>query len=500
MLKQISLASGIAVLLTALSCERNISLPDDSSLAFETEQTTLVEKTSFVTKDQALNAADLFMGSKCTVPDTRTAETESPGPSTVQTIDKDGKPLMYVVNYDEGGFVIISATRDYMPVLAYSEDGFFDVSSIQGGLSLWVDETMSAVETSGEPADSVKRSMNRLWRVYEEDVTKAPVTAVSTRSTSSTGFEACVERCEELTNEYWDEGWTFTSLDNARYAFEEAGFLDVYEQICYSAEFNNSALSSSVVGWKMGSSYESYGPMLQTQWHQGWPYNSLCETHPAGCGVIALAQVMKYHDYPQSLEYEGYFFYCDAIPVEEDALSKQMALIRLVREKTGTTYLPLFDVSWATPEGMVSGIEYFDYNVIVENENYRNVENEILHHHRPVIMLGHKTNSTDLPGSLEYIGNSHYWVVDGVRKTESDIFMVFAEWQPNDCGEFTQSYYSIDNPNVVSGVTTLYYHYNIGWGDGYDGWFVFNHYYPYLRKTFYLSIPLLSGKSSGRLL
>ena len=92
MLKQISLVSGIAVLLMALSCERNISLPEDNSLAFETEQTTLVEKTSFVTKDQALNAADLFMGSKCTVPDTRTAETESPGPSTVQTIDKDGKP------------------------------------------------------------------------------------------------------------------------------------------------------------------------------------------------------------------------------------------------------------------------------------------------------------------------------------------------------------------------------------------------------------------------
>ena len=81
-------------------------------------------------------------------------------------------------------------------------------------------------------------------------------------------------------------------------------------------------------------------------------------------------------------------------------------------------------------------------------------------------------NMTILPGSAEYVGDSHYWIIDGARRTESNVFMVFAEWQPYDCGEFTQSYYSIDNPNVVSGTTSLFYHYNWGWGSGNgNGWY-----------------------------
>ena len=488
MLKHLSLASGIVVIFTALSCERNINLPEEVPLTSQTEQTNQVEKGSFVTMEKALSTADLFMGSNCSVPNTRSTEIESPGSSTVQTIDKDGKPLMYVVNYDNGGFVIISATRDYMPVLAYSEDGYFDVSSIQGGLSLWVDETMSAVETSGEQADSVKRSMNRLWRVYEEDVTKAPVAAISTRSTSSTGFDACVERCEELTNEYWDDGWTFTSLDNARYAFEEAGFLDVYNQICYSAEFNHSALSSSVVGWKMGSSTEVYGPMLQTQWHQGSPFKDLCGGYSAGCGAIAVAQVMKYYEYPQQMSYNGYSFGWDSIPNTPSASSNQSKLVRAIGVTTNTRYWSVG--SWTTPEELEEGIEAFGYTVTRQNHNYNSVEREILNNHRPVIMLGNDTNLSFLPGSAEYIGNSHYWVADGARRTESNVFMVFAEWQPYDCGEFTQSYYSIDNPNVVSGTTSLFYHYNWGWGGSDDGWYAFNsNDYPYSRQNFFISKP-----------
>ena len=136
---------------------------------------------------------------------------------------------------------------------------------------------------------------------------------------------------------------------------------------------------------------------------------------------------------------------------------------------------------------MEDGIIELGYNVTRQDDNLYDVEREVLRNHRPVIMLGHKTNSTDLPGSLEYVGKSHYWVVDGVRKTESDIFMVFAEWQPNDCGEFTQSYYSIVDPNILSGVTTLYYHYNFGWGYGYDDWYVYNYDYKYLRQNYLIS-------------
>ena len=56
-------------------------------------------------------------------------------------------------------------------------------------------------------------------------------------------------------------------------------------------------------------------PMLTTTWGQLWPYNSLCPADSngsgghvaAGCGPLAMAQILKYHNYPpQGLGSYGY--------------------------------------------------------------------------------------------------------------------------------------------------------------------------------------------------
>ena len=42
-------------------------------------------------------------------------------------------------------------------------------------------------------------------------------------------------------------------------------------------------------------------PLLPTQWGQRWPYNLLCPTDcPTGCVATAMAQVMNYHQWPQT--------------------------------------------------------------------------------------------------------------------------------------------------------------------------------------------------------
>jgi hypothetical protein len=48
-------------------------------------------------------------------------------------------------------------------------------------------------------------------------------------------------------------------------------------------------------------------PLLTTKWDQGWPYNALCPEDPdgpgghvqVGCVGVAMAQIMKYHNYPE---------------------------------------------------------------------------------------------------------------------------------------------------------------------------------------------------------
>lgn len=53
-----------------------------------------------------------------------------------------GDPLCYVVNYaDDKGFIVVSATKDYMPVMAFSDEGSFDVAAVdKTGVSVWLAE------------------------------------------------------------------------------------------------------------------------------------------------------------------------------------------------------------------------------------------------------------------------------------------------------------------------------------------------------------------------
>ena len=49
----------------------------------------------------------------------------------------------------------------------------------------------------------------------------------------------------------------------------------------------------------MGRAITVVAPLIQTQWDQGWPYNNLCpDGTVTGCVATAMAQMMKYWNYP----------------------------------------------------------------------------------------------------------------------------------------------------------------------------------------------------------
>lgn len=45
--------------------------------------------------------------------------------SPIVISDDNGNPSIYVINYKNGGFVLVSATRNYYPILAFSDKGSF---------------------------------------------------------------------------------------------------------------------------------------------------------------------------------------------------------------------------------------------------------------------------------------------------------------------------------------------------------------------------------------
>ncbi|MCM1521975.1 MAG: C10 family peptidase [Muribaculaceae bacterium] len=73
----------------------------------------------------------------------------------------------------------------------------------------------------------------------------------------------------------------------------------------YQAEISAGiAAGASEYGYAAAASRKDIEPLVTTKWDQGAPYNLLCPTSGnqstyAGCVAVAMAQVIKYHDYPE---------------------------------------------------------------------------------------------------------------------------------------------------------------------------------------------------------
>lgn len=82
----------------------------------------------------------------------------------------------------------------------------------------------------------------------------------------------------------------------------------------------NGVLSSTSLRSGAGETSQrtNVGPLIKTSWHQGYPYNSMVDGMPTGCGATALAQLMYYHKYPDTCagtgSYEQGSIFYDELP------------------------------------------------------------------------------------------------------------------------------------------------------------------------------------------
>jgi len=87
----------------------------------------------------------------------------------IQNIDvvyKEQIPLYYIINYkDNGGFVVLSADKRCMPILAYSDKGFFNKENISGGLRDWIERSKGYVEMMKADTSLLIPLNRRLWLV-----------------------------------------------------------------------------------------------------------------------------------------------------------------------------------------------------------------------------------------------------------------------------------------------------------------------------------------------
>jgi len=460
-----------------------------ADLELTQEISVITDDETYVSSEQAIEIAEAFFGRQTGMIVTKSSPDALRKNVSIETLRDYDNPSMYILNYSGGGWAIIGASRNYYPILAYNETGSFESDHEIGGLTIWMEETKDAIRTSDTFDDSTKLAMRSMWKSYEMEDYQPPVS--SQLKSSSDQYTAYETRRNELYEQYGDDGWYFTSLENAQSYFWVTGQWAAFVNEAYSM---GSQPQYTIVGIKDSYTSQQVGPLLTTKWGQNAPFNSICcsSNIPAGCASVAMSQIMKYHQYPHSFSYNGYQFGWSNINSNPTGHFDIYNLIASTGHAANTTYWS--SGSWALPGNVADGLRVpFGYTVTRANHNYSTVESQLLVHKRPVLMAGGTLN---LPNVLALIGNGHYWVCEGANRIKDESFF-FIEYQPSwPGGVFSVTHGSPSYPELLRSVHYLYFYMNWGWQGSSDGWFAFNNVsppdgdnYQYGREDLYISCP-----------
>ena len=358
------------------------------------------------------------------------------------------RTLMYAVNYDDG-YAIVSATKNYHPVLAVVDHGTYTGEKTGTGQDVLMNEYMVATEAAMDGEISVDKSV---WSEYEEVPFQfTPQTKVS---------DEYNDVVNQYTGEWYQAGYNIYRLNQKPENMPD----DMYAEFCDYASYHDRPdhdyMQCSFIVEDASRIRYDVLPMCPTRWAQREPYNTDLEntSNPLGCATIAMAQLMRYYRKPSSIDW-------DDMPLE---------MLYYQGSTTLTSFLAtLHDQLEITDNG--TGALYKVYEVLEENYGYNvlylHSENMIVNSlldYKPVYMYG---------WDPDYVYNGqrgvgHAWVCDGYRRTKPQIdyylYVIPINDNPISSLEIAYENYVYDAIPTI----TEYFHMNWGWGGSHNGYFV----------------------------
>ena len=336
----------------------------------------------------------------------------------IETVADDNKsPLFYVINYKAGGFIVVSSDLRTMPVLAYSETGSLDSKQAPSvnGLKIWFDfakTQIKAIKKETYGADSI---VIKEWKKY----------AAFKKVKSSGGRKSSV-----ATNTSCQEWYT------------------IGQYMCQNSTYTRGPLLS----WPGNSNGVRWGQDRISNFMV--PYRNgcgACDRDPAGCGAVAMAQVLWHHRPNTSFDYAAMPLIsntsCTASTFGQLELARLMILCGATASSnyhyaaTCNTYTN----PWNIPAA-ISSLGMSNGGSVNSGFNPSIIQNEIAQNN-PVILF-----------AADAITNWHIWVCDGVN---------------------TNSYntYNCDTGYCDTWSYT-YFYMNWGWEGGSNAWFASGNFNP----------------------
>lgn len=367
----------------------------------------------------------------------------------IETIrDNNDNVIAYAVNYEDGGWVVVSATKAYYPILAYSDEGqfAFDKSDQTTGLEIWIDEIGLAIESADSFDDETTSQIALEWLEYQ---TESLSTSIGSGLPGGNSPEAvvCRARLKELNETYYQDGWSFTTLPQVSEVTMPSGVYSL-------ADSHSSPYEYTIVGLRVVDPDYTVGPLMTTQWYQQSPYNAFCSPYPAGCVPTAIAQIMKYHQFPAKFNWND-------MPDATNTVATS-AILELLQDVGKTVNAVYSYVTTASYNDAVQGFVNYGYNAELKEYNKKEVVDFMLTNRLPIYMGGHNSSG----------GVGHAWVCDGVKHRSSQ-YEYYVEYLVNGSYDNLNASW-MDYPLIIdiSAPKPIEFHMNWGEIDLSNGWFV----------------------------
>lgn len=308
------LGVGIMGLLSFTACNDDypeLEAPQSTESKIETIIPTRSGDRSVVTKTNLDNIIAKMRGR---------AKTRSAYPQnyTIQTITgESGKPAVYVVNFENnGGFILISASKRYNPILAYSETGHFNLEHNIRELKEWENTVISEIRKNETlPMDSVRKYLAE-WGKYEPQFVAAVSPQPMSGSLPNDEFLTLQTIVQDSVMAWSSKGYEVYTIDGCPY-LDDTQKADLKEAIIggmyppymeYWDELTRIVKRERVVT----SNVDNF---VHSAWGQEAGYNQFFKILEngkrayAGCGPVAAGQIMYYFRHPNTYNWDAMRLY-----------------------------------------------------------------------------------------------------------------------------------------------------------------------------------------------
>ena len=313
--------------------------------------------------------------------------------------NEDGNPIIYAVNFDGGGYILVSATKKYYPILAQSEEGFFSEEMYNTGLAVLLDEYESSINIcENQHKDSLVK-IRVLWNKYEEFKPKKNL-----KTKSDALFDLVSSSIEQWNAQGIQYYFLYEGCPNFLTESEYQNYVSL------ASEYGNpnyDYMQNSVILVQTSERSASKGPLTTTAWEQKGIYNDKLheqykKDYYAGCVSIATGQIMAYHRYPTSYNWNN---------ILNDDPTDVASFIYDVAHGVDTEF-GIFgsasDINKA--KFYLDSIGYTCQKITHEDAIVRNS----IYQNKPVYMKGYRVASP-----YELVG--HAWVCDGYVYNATDV-------------------------------------------------------------------------------